>query len=495
MERATAHGGRVAIIDQQGNHTYRKLLAVSDKVASHLLSSSADLEEAPVAFMVPPSFEYVAVQWGIWKAGGIALPLCVSHPATELEYAIQDSTTRIVVCHPDFETKLFPIARDRNLRLVLTSETTEATEFSLPRLEVDRRAMILYTSGTTRKPRGVVSTHGNILAQTTTLIDAWEWTADDRILQVLPLHHTHGIVNVLLCALWAGATCEILPQFEASHVWDRFISSDLTLFMAVPTIYVKLIAAWEKAPEKEKKKMSSACSKMRLMVSGSAALPVDVFKKWQEISGHALLERYGMTEMGMALSNPLRGERRPGTVGLPLPGVKVRLVDESGHVLADEGKAGEIQVRGPGVFKEYLGQPEATAKAFRNGWFCTGDQAVIEKGYYRILGRSSVDIIKTGGYKVSALEIEELFRTHPGIKECAVVGIADDEWGERVCAAIIPYSDSSLSLKDLHSWAKQRLARYKVPAEMLLVNDLPRNAMGKVIKPEVRRVFESRGPS
>ena len=350
--------------------------------------------------------------------------------------------------------------------------------------------MILYASGTTSKPKGVVISHRNILAQIASLIDAWEWTADDHVLHVLPLHHTHGIVNVLLCALWAGAACEMLPQFDAETVWSRFVHSDLTLFMAVPTIYIKLIAAWEKAPREEQQVLSKACSKMRLMVSGSAALPAAVFERWKAISGHTLLERYGMTEVGMALSNPLHGERRPGFVGMPLPGVAVRLVDQSARTIEDEGQPGEIQVSGPNVFLEYMGKPEATARAFRKDWFSTGDEAVVEKGSYRILGRRSVDIIKTGGDKVSALEIEEVLRTHPTIQECAVVGVRDQEWGERVCAAVILRPNGSLSLGSLRNWAKERLAKPKVPAQLLLLDALPRNVMGKVNKPELSKLFE-----
>ncbi len=224
------------------------------------------------------------------------------------------------------------------------------------------------------------------------------------------------------------------------------------------------------------------------MVSGSAALPVSVLAKWQSISGHTLLERYGMTEIGMALSNPLDGERRPGFVGLPLPGMAVRLVDEAGQVIEEEGRPGEIQVRGPTVFPEYWNRPEATRQAFRDGWFCTGDISVKEDGYYRLLGRSSVDIIKTGGYKVSALEIEEVLRTHPAIGECAVVGVEDLEWGERVCAAVV-CREGVLTLETLRAWAKDRLALYKVPSRLLLLEDLPRNVMGKVTKPAVQDLF------
>jgi malonyl-CoA/methylmalonyl-CoA synthetase len=231
---------------------------------------------------------------------------------------------------------------------------------------------------------------------------------------------------------------------------------------------------------------------MRLMVSGSAALPVSVLAKWRAISGHTLLERYGMTEIGMALSNPLHGERRPGFVGFPLPGVTVRLADDRGRPIEDDGRPGEIEVRGPTVFLEYWRRPDATRQAFRDGWFRTGDVALREDGYYRILGRNSVDIIKTGGYKVSALEIEEVLRTHPALRECTVVGVTDPEWGERVCAAVICRDPESLTLEALRAWAKERLAPYKVPSRLLVLDALPRNVMGKVTKPAVQALFEER---
>jgi malonyl-CoA/methylmalonyl-CoA synthetase len=220
-------------------------------------------------------------------------------------------------------------------------------------------------------------------------------------------------VNVLTCALWSGAVCEILPRFDAEETWSAIERGRLTLFMAVPTVYSRLIAAWEGAEDGERRaRMTAGCRAMRLMVSGSAALPVRTLERWRELSGHLLLERYGMTEIGMALSNPLHGERRPGFVGVPLPGVEVRLVDEEGAPV-EPGTPGEIEVRGETVFREYWRRPEATAEAFRDGWFRTGDVAVVEDGYHRILGRRSVDILKTGGFKVSALEIEEVLRTHP----------------------------------------------------------------------------------
>lgn len=490
-ERAGSFGDRAAITAPEGTFTYRQLLDASARVASFLLNGSRDIEERPVAFLAPPGFQYVAVQWGIWRAGGIAVPLSLSHPRPELEYVIGDTSPEAVIAHPDMADRLEAVARDRGLRFARGADALEHPLKALPPVATSRRAMILYTSGTTGRPKGVVIPHDTLAAQITSLIRAWEWMEDDRILEFLPLHHIHGIVNVVSCALWAGAVCEIRPAFDARQVWDRIRRGGLTLFMAVPTIYVKLIDAWERSSPADRKDMSDGCRRMRLMVSGSAALPVSTLEKWREVSGHVLLERYGMTEIGMALSNPLRGKRFPGCVGAPLPGVEVRLTDEAGATVAP-GTPGEIAVRGRTVFSGYWRRPEDTRKAFRSGWFMTGDVAVCENGVYRILGRSQVDIIKTGGEKVSALEIEEALLTHPDIRECAVVGVPDPVWGEKVCAAVVLEAGRSLDTDSLRAWLKQRLAPYKVPRETVSLEALPRNDMGKPIKPAVKEIFQGR---
>ncbi len=488
VARARGHGARPAIVDVAGSHTYDDLLDASARVAAALLADRKDLEEARVAYFIPPGFDHIAVQWGIWRAGGIAVPLALSHPPAELDYVIRDAGASIVVSDPGSAPIIAPLASSAGARFLLTSEALGATPRPLPTVAPRSRAMMVYTSGTTGKPKGVVTTHENLEAQITALIQAWEWTADDRILLVLPLHHVHGIVNVVCCAFWAGANCAILPKFDAGETWARIATGRLTLFMAVPTIYSRLIVAWEAADSPARQAMSAGCSAMRLMVSGSAALPVQTLERWREISGHTLLERYGMTEIGMALSNPLHGERRPGSVGIPLPGVAVRLVDDQGMPSAP-GAPGEIEVRGRNVFREYWRRPDATREAFRDGWFRTGDTALIEDGAYRILGRSSVDILKTGGFKVSALEIEEELRTHPAVGECAVVGVPDVEWGDKVSVAVELRPGASLSLEEMQAWARERLAPYKVPRALRCVTALPRNAMGKVMKPEVTKLF------
>ena len=480
---------RVAVVAGGRTYSYGDLDRASRRAAGALLDGSVDLDQARVAFFVQPGFEYVAVQRGIWRAGGVAVPLAVSHPPPELEYVIRDSGAAIVVADTFSADVLAPIAAAAGTRFIATDAVLAgAAATVLPHLGAPRRAMIIYTSGTTARPKGVVTTHANIGAQIASLVEAWEWTPADRLLLALPLHHVHGIINGLGSALAVFAACEILEAFDAATIWRRLASGDVTVFTAVPTMYHRLIAAWDAAPEDVKLSWSQGARRVRLMMSGSAALPVQTLERWRQISGHVLLERYGMTEIGMALSNPLHGERRPGHVGMPLPNVQVRLVDEEGGEVAP-GTPGEIEVRGPNVFQEYWRRPDATAEAFRGGWFRTGDVAVVEDGYYRILGRRSVDIIKSGGYKISALEIEEVLRTHPAITECAVVGVDDVEWGERICAAVELADGAELALPELQAWARDHLAPYKLPRDLRAVSALPRNAMGKVTKPDVAKLF------
>ncbi len=488
IERAFGFPERLALVTPGGEYTYGQLLEASERVAAGLLGGRGDLAGERVTFLAPRGFTYAALQWGIWRAGGVAVPLSELHPNEEMAYVMADSQAGQIAAHPEFMQRLEPLAQEAGLPLTDSAALMASEPTPLPAVEASRRAMILYTSGTTGKPKGVVSTHANIEAQITMLTEAWGWSPEDRILHVLPLHHVHGIVNALSCALWAGACCEFLPRFTPAEAWRCLQQSPLTLFMAVPTIYVKLIAAWEAAPPDEQQRMSRACRGLRLMVSGSAALPVSVLEKWEAISGHTLLERYGMTEIGMALSNPLEGRRRPGFVGAPLPTVQTRLVDEAGRDLPP-GEPGEVLVKGPAVFSEYWQRPRETAKSFRDGWFITGDVAMVEDGAWRILGRKSADIIKTGGYKVSALEIEDVLLTHPAVAECAVVGVEDPEWGERVAAALVLAPGGDLSLEALRSWGKERLAPYKVPSLALTLDELPRNAMGKVTKPAVKKIF------
>jgi len=483
IERASTHLNNIAIKSDGKAYSYAALLEKSRNIAAALLAGRIDLKEARVAFLVNPSFDYVAIQWGIWRAGGIAVPLCVKHPFESLKYVIEDTRAERIVFSDEYESLISGFQS-----VALTSiDEIETQKSDLPDIDMARRAMILYTSGTTGSPKGVVTTHQNIEAQITSLTEAWEWNKKDRILNVLPLHHIHGIINATCCPLWAGACVEFLPKFNPEAIFDVFCEKQVNLFMAVPTIYFKLIAAWKELPKTKQVEVSKALSQFRFMVSGSAALPISVLEQWQTISGHILLERYGMTEMGMAISNPLHGERKPGYIGQALPNVTVRLADDNDELI--ETGEGEIQIKGPNVFIEYWQKPEATKETFTSeGWFKTGDVAVFENGAYRILGRNSVDIIKSGGYKISALEIEEVLRKYLGIKDCGVVGIDDAEWGELVVASLIA-NENEIDLKALNTWLKDKLPNYKMPRKYIFQEDLPRNVMGKVTKNELKKLF------
>ncbi|MGB0580541.1 MAG: acyl-CoA synthetase [Limisphaerales bacterium] len=488
IDRARSQGGAIAFRTLEKEHSYSELLERSETVAGALLDGIGDLAEARIAFLIPAGITYTAVQWGIWRAGGVCVPLCLSATEPEWEYTLTDSEVSVVVASVATISKIKSLCERLQICL-LNLEEIQPRDTTLPEIGADRRAMHLYTSGTTSKPKGVVTTHANIQAQIEALIEAWEWRADDRIPLFLPLHHIHGIINVMSCALWMGATIEPFSKFDLPAILNRVKADAYTVFMAVPTIYVKLIAALEDTDEVEREVITCAFARLRLMISGSAALPAAIHEKWTELTGQKLLERYGMTEIGMALSNPFHGERRPGAVGKPLPGVEARLKAESGEVVNDEDEPGEIQIKGPAVFLEYWKREDITRESFDEGWFRTGDMAVIETGYYRIMGRLSVDIIKSGGYKLSALEIEAVLLEHPDIRECAVIGVPDDTWGEAVAAAVVLAEGSELDLAALREWCRERMSVYKIPKLLQTVDALPRNAMGKVTKPAVRDLF------
>ena len=534
--RVAAHaedGARLAVVDPAGAWTYADLLGDAERLARALLAGGGggagvgDLAEARVALLCTPGHDFVVGVLGVWMAGGIAVPLHPAHPDAELDHVLTDAGIATVLASPAHGEQAHRLATRHGATVTTVpaptiadaAATADATDLTagmaaptataaivgatsgdqrprepapvpLPEVGPERPAMIVYTSGTTGRPKGAVHTHRSLAAMAEGMVDAWRWSPDDRILLVLPLHHVHGIVNVTLCPLWVGAVCEAPGGFDAAATWDRLASGELTLFMAVPTVYRRLITAWDEADATGRAAWSAGAAKARLMVSGSAALPVSTLERWSDITGHVLLERYGMTELGMVLSNTL-DHRAPGHVGEPMPGVELRLVDDDGADLDPAGdEPGELLVRGPQVFAEYWGRPDATAAAFVDGWFRTGDVAVHDPDGYRLLGRSSVDIIKTGGEKVSALEIEEVYRTHPDVADAAVVGVADADWGERVCMALVLRPGPGAPADgDLRAWGKERMAAYKVPSRFVVVDDLPRNALGKVVKADVTPLF------
>jgi malonyl-CoA/methylmalonyl-CoA synthetase len=410
-----------------------------------------------------------------------------------LQYVLNDTQASVLVIDDELKQIIESVKLNYAIKIhVIEREQILANNRFYKELDIDvnRMAMILYTSGTTNHPKGVVTTHANIVAQITTLIKAWEWSEKDYILCILPLNHIHGIINVVCCSLWSGACCEFLPKFEVQKVFEIIAEGRLTLFMAVPTIYYKLITYWDEIPTAEKPILQDRMERMRLMVCGSAALQVSILNSWRKISGHTLLERYGMTEIGMALSNPLKGRRFPGYVGRPLPKVQVRIADENNKSLP-VGMSGEIQVKGPSVFLKYWNKEKETQESFtEDRWFKTGDIGIIENSKFKILGRNSVDIIKSGAYKISALEIEDVLINHKKIKECSVIGIPNEEWGEIVCAVIVK-NDKEDDI-DFKRWLRDKLPSEKIPRRFEYITELPRNNMGKVSKKELLSIFNAK---
>lgn len=492
MHFPSLHSANTAIALRAGERvwTYAELDQRISHFTSALLQGRADLQEQRIAFFMPASLDYVTTLLGIWRAGGIAVPLNVGAALPELEHVLATAGVATLLFSDESDeaggAPLTVLCSRLGIAIATVAEVlAQTTNKACPVLAPERRALMLFTSGTTNKPKGVVTTHRNIDAQITTLVTAWSWQADDRIPLFLPLHHIHGIINVLCCALWAGASVELYARFDMDVVLDRVAAGHYSVFMAVPTIYVKIIQHLEEASQPRRAAVCSGFGAMRLNVSGSAACPVKLFNQWQALTGQTLLERYGMTEIGMAISNPYNGERRAGAVGLPLPGVDVTLVDDTGKVIESDEIPGEICVRGANVFLEYWRNPQATEASFSAGWFRTGDIALREGGYYRIMGRASVDIIKSGGYKLSALEIEGVLLTHAAISECAVVGLPDETWGEAVAAFVVLKPGMRLDLETLKGWCAGLMSPYKIPKQLRVLQSLPRNAMGKVMKPEM----------
>ncbi len=360
-----------------------------------------------------------------------------------------------------------------------------SSSFDFPRSDGDV-AMLIYTSGTTGKSKGVALSYRALADNTASVTGLWRFAPEDRLVLALPLFHVHGLVLGVAGMLVNGLTLLLEPRFEPARVVRAFAGEGATVFMGVPTMYVRLLEHLDAQPE-----AASALRGARLFTSGSAPLPAADFEAFRARTGHAILERYGMSETLFTLSNPYDGERRPGTVGLATPGCSVRIVDDAGRDAGD-GELGEIVVRSDGMMNGYWGREADTAASFREGWFLTGDVARRGAGgYVTIVGRKSVDIIKSGGYKIAAREIEDVLRCHPAVKDAAVVGLEDRVWGQRIAAAIVLAGggDPDAVCAEVVAFAASHLADYKKPREVIALPDLPRNALGKVQKHLLARAF------
>jgi malonyl-CoA/methylmalonyl-CoA synthetase len=485
--------GGCATVESGRTTTYGTLMTRSAAIARRLLDGRTSLGGARIAMLLPPGTTFVEVLWGIWRAGGMAVPLSALQTRPELEHILSSATPEATVVASTLAARcdeLTAVGGPNQLGRRIDAAQLDASAERWVAVAGDplaadivgeTPALMLFTSGTTGKPKGVCLSHDGILATLDSLARAWRWRREDRLLHALPLYHTHGLIVALLGALWAGATTHF-HSFDPQQIWDALAGA--TVFMAVPTMYVRLVDAFQTATAERRADWSANARALRLATSGSAALSPSLHAGFAQASGQIILERYGMTEIGMALSNPYDGPRIPGSVGMALPGVTVQIVDDQDQPAA-EGESGELRVQSPQLFLGYHGDRDATLASY-DAWgrFRTGDTAMRgSDGYIRILGRTSVDILKSGGYKLSALEIEEVLRGHPGIAEVAVIGVPDPVWGDRVTACVVPRAGATPpTIDELRAFARDTLAPYKLPRELRLMSRLPRNPMGKVQK-------------
>ncbi|MGW0906150.1 acyl-CoA synthetase [Streptomyces sp. NPDC002853] len=450
--------------------TYAELAAAAGSLA-------ASIGSAPrVALWATPTLETAVGVVAALLAGVPVVPLNPKIGERELGHIVADSAPTVVLAAPEDELPASLRALKRT-DITLTDTTTAAA----PPVEPDPEspALIVYTSGTTGPPKGAVLPRRSLSTTLDALEDAWQWTSDDVLVHGLPLFHVHGLILGILGPLRRGGSVRHLGRFTVEGV-RRELAEGATMLFGVPTMYHRIAEALPTDPG-----LAKALSGARILVSGSAALPVHDHERIAAATGRRVIERYGMTETLMNTSVRADGEPRAGTVGVPLGGVELRLVDETGAVTADPSEVGEIEVRGPNLFTEYLNRPDATAAAFTpDGWFRTGDMAVRDDdGYVRIVGRKATDLIKSGGYKIGAGEIENALLEHPGVREAAVTGEPDDDLGERVVAWIVPADpEQPPTAADLADHVAAQLAPHKRPRTVRYLSELPRNDMGKIMK-------------
>lgn len=462
---ALEFGGRV--------FPYQELARLSSRFAAGLRAYRVGPGDA-VAVRAGNCPELVIALLGNLSAGAIHVPVNPAFTEEETRHILADSGARLVVAPAGADC---PYDRHVSFEDVLAAGGTAPTR--APEPDEDSIALLLYTSGTTGRSKGVELSVGSVLANLGSVARLWRISESDRVLVALPLFHVHGLGLGLIGPLLSGATVLLEKRFDAGAVAEAFAGRRATVFMGVPTMYVRLLEHLEKSPAD-----ALALSKARLFTSGSAPLSAADFSAFRAATGHAVLERYGMTETLFTLSNPYEGERRPGSVGFPVPGCEVRVVDDDRRDLPD-GTDGELLVRSSGLMTRYRNRPEETAAAMHEGWFVTGDVATrAADGYVTLHGRKSVDFVKSGGYRISAREIEDLLSRHPGVKEVAVVGLPDRVWGERVAAAVIPAPGASHAgiAEALRDLAAEGLAPYKQPREIVVLDEFPRTPLGKVRK-------------
>jgi malonyl-CoA/methylmalonyl-CoA synthetase len=471
--------------------TYGDVAEGSARMAQALRALGVETGDR-VAVQVEKSPEALLLYLGCVRAGAIFLPLNTAYTPSEIEYFLTDAGAALFVCDPARRDSLKPVADKAGVRLIETLgtkndgtlvEKTAAAPANFADVErgADDLAAILYTSGTTGRSKGAMLSHDNLYSNAETLVDYWRFSADDVLIHALPIYHTHGLFVATNTLLLAGGSMIFLPKLDAAEILSQMPRA--TCMMGVPTFYTRLL----QRPELDKK----ATAHMRLFVSGSAPLLAETHREWRDRTGHAILERYGMTETNMNTSNPYDGDRVAGTVGFPLPGVSIRVTDPESGAPIGVGEIGMIEVKGPNVFKGYWKMPEKTAAEFRDGFFITGDLGKIdERGYVHIVGRGK-DLVITGGFNVYPKEVEDVIDSLPGVVESAVIGLAHADFGEGVTAIVVRQKGAGIDEKQIMAVLEEKLAKFKQPKKIIFLDDLPRNTMGKVQKNVLRDTYKS----
>ncbi|GGA59922.1 malonyl-CoA synthase [Nitratireductor aestuarii] len=471
-------------------YTYGDVDTLSARFANVLRSRGVVIGDR-VAVQVEKSPEAIILYLACLRAGAAFLPLNPGYTTAEIEYFVDDATPHIFVCDPQKRKDLAPICESLNVAHLLTLDAngkgtlTEfaakaETDYETAAVEATDLAAILYTSGTTGRSKGAMLTHANLASNARTLVEYWQFTESDVLLHALPIFHTHGLFVATNVVLTAGASMIFLPKFDIEEIRKNLPQA--TTLMGVPTFYTRLL--------NEEWLDRSSTDHMRLFISGSAPLLAETHKAWTARTGHHILERYGMTETNMISSNPYDGDRLPGSVGFPLPGVSVRITDPASGALLQSGEVGMIEVKGPNVFKGYWRMPDKTRADFReDGYFITGDLGQFDEGgYLSIVGRNK-DLVITGGYNVYPKELEEEIDQIEGVVESAVIGVPHPDFGEGVTAVVVARKGSTLTEDSVIKALDARLAKYKLPKRVIFVEELPRNTMAKVLKNELRKTY------
>ncbi|WP_282159374.1 malonate--CoA ligase [Shimia thalassica] len=471
--------------------SYKAFFANVERMAHALVASGVKPGDR-VAVQAPKTQAMLELYVATVLAGAVFLPLNTAYTAAEITYFLTDAEPRIFVCDPQCEDELSAVAKDAGVAEVLTIGADEggslperrdaaASGFTPVPRGPDDLAAILYTSGTTGRSKGAMLTHRALASNAQTLKESWHFSADDVLIHALPIFHTHGLFVATNVTLMAGSSCIFMSKFDADDILGYM--PDSSVLMGVPTFYVRLLEA---------EALAEAAANMRLFVSGSAPLLAETHDRWRVVTGHAILERYGMTETNMNTSNPYDGDRRAGTVGFPLPGVELVVTDPATGAPLPQGETGVLEVRGPNVFAGYWKMPDKTAEELRNnGFFITGDLGRIDSdGYVHIVGRGK-DLIISGGYNIYPKEIELVIDDLPSVIESAVIGVPHKDFGEAVVAVIVAQKGAAPMAEDISNGINHKLARYKQPKCIKFLDALPRNTMGKVQKNALREAYDT----